>query len=238
MERCQGTLSAEGMRCQCVMYGELEVGQPPQRSLGFRKRKFRGYLAHSSQLNACGLHHVTPVSAFKPQSCLCSHSSQGHNETTRILPFRTLPARERHERHAIAISHTLPQAPYLQPFSDCLEPTTIGARVRPPSPPPYCRRCHRANVHYNLALARMASPSGRGIGSPSTSSAALLLGRQFKQMQTDKDIPGISCGLVGNSVFEWEVMLMLSDEQDSLYGGANCQPSGTRWDRGMVNESS
>jgi len=38
-------------------------------------------------------------------------------------------------------------------------------------------------------------------------------------MQTDKDIPGISCGLVGNSVFEWEVMLMLSDEQDSLYGG-------------------
>jgi ubiquitin-conjugating enzyme E2 G1 len=52
------------------------------------------------------------------------------------------------------------------------------------------------------------------------SSAALLLGRQFKQMQTDKDIPGISCGLVGNSVFEWEVMLMLSDDQDSLYGGA------------------
>jgi ubiquitin-conjugating enzyme E2 G1 len=57
------------------------------------------------------------------------------------------------------------------------------------------------------------SPSG------GQSSAAIILGRQFKQMQTDKDIPGISCGLVGNSVFEWEVMLMLSDEQDSLYGG-------------------
>jgi len=51
------------------------------------------------------------------------------------------------------------------------------------------------------------------------SSAALLLGRQFKQMQTDKDIPGISCGLVNNNVFEWEVMLMLDDECGGLYGG-------------------
>jgi ubiquitin-conjugating enzyme E2 G1 len=38
-------------------------------------------------------------------------------------------------------------------------------------------------------------------------------------MQTDTDIPGISCGLVGSSVFEWEVVLMMSEEQDSLYGG-------------------
>jgi hypothetical protein len=38
-------------------------------------------------------------------------------------------------------------------------------------------------------------------------------------MQSDKDIPGISCGLVNSNIFEWEVMLMLSDEQDSLYGG-------------------
>lgn len=58
-----------------------------------------------------------------------------------------------------------------------------------------------------------------GAGGQSSSSAALLLGKQFKQMQKDVDIPGISCGLVGSSVFEWEVMLMLSDEQDSLYGG-------------------
>ncbi|KJX97234.1 ubiquitin-conjugating enzyme e2 like protein [Zymoseptoria brevis] len=64
----------------------------------------------------------------------------------------------------------------------------------------------------------MATPSTRNLNSPQ-SSAAIILGRQFKQMQTDKDIPGISCGLVGESVFEWEVMLMLSDEQDSLYGG-------------------
>lgn len=37
-------------------------------------------------------------------------------------------------------------------------------------------------------------------------------------MQSDKDIPGISCGLVNNSVFEWEVMLMLDDES-GIYGG-------------------
>lgn len=66
----------------------------------------------------------------------------------------------------------------------------------------------------------MASPSGRGSGSPGgQSSAAILLGRQYKQMQTDKDMPGISCGLVDNNIFEWEIMLMLDEEQDSLYGG-------------------
>ncbi|QIW97295.1 hypothetical protein AMS68_002813 [Peltaster fructicola] len=46
-----------------------------------------------------------------------------------------------------------------------------------------------------------------------------MLGKQFKQMQTDKDIPGISCGLINNNIFQWEIMLMLSDDQDSLYGG-------------------
>lgn len=64
-----------------------------------------------------------------------------------------------------------------------------------------------------MASSRDASASS------STSSAALLLAKQFKAIQTDKDIPGISCGLVGSSVFEWEVMLMLSEDQDSLYGG-------------------
>lgn len=52
-----------------------------------------------------------------------------------------------------------------------------------------------------------------------TSAAAGLLSRQLKQIQTDKDtIPGISCGLVADSVFEWEVMLMLSDDMP-FYGG-------------------
>ncbi|MCJ1275365.1 hypothetical protein MMC21_003168 [Puttea exsequens] len=45
-----------------------------------------------------------------------------------------------------------------------------------------------------------------------------LLSRQLKQMQSDKDIPGISCGLVGNNIFEWEVMLMISDDC-KFYGG-------------------
>lgn len=45
-----------------------------------------------------------------------------------------------------------------------------------------------------------------------------LLGRQLKQMQSDKDIPGISCGLIDNNVMEWEVMLMISDDC-KYYGG-------------------
>jgi ubiquitin-conjugating enzyme E2 G1 len=54
---------------------------------------------------------------------------------------------------------------------------------------------------------------------PPTSGAAGLLARQLKQMQNDKDIPGISCGLVDDkNVFEWEVMLMISDDC-KYYGG-------------------
>ncbi|KAH8690030.1 ubiquitin-conjugating enzyme/RWD-like protein [Talaromyces proteolyticus] len=49
--------------------------------------------------------------------------------------------------------------------------------------------------------------------------AGRMLSRQLQQMQSDKDIPGISCGLVNdNSVFEWEVMLMISDDC-KFYGG-------------------
>ncbi|KFY29252.1 hypothetical protein V493_02457 [Pseudogymnoascus sp. VKM F-4281 (FW-2241)] len=53
------------------------------------------------------------------------------------------------------------------------------------------------------------------------SGAAGLLARQLKEMQSDKNLPGISCGLVNDSnVFEWEVMLMISDDC-KYYGGAN-----------------
>jgi ubiquitin-conjugating enzyme E2 G1 len=45
-------------------------------------------------------------------------------------------------------------------------------------------------------------------------------------MQNDKDIPGISCGLVDNNVFEWEVMLMINDET-KYYGGAYTHCPGT-----------
>ncbi|KAL5344095.1 ubiquitin-conjugating enzyme/RWD-like protein [Aspergillus crustosus] len=48
--------------------------------------------------------------------------------------------------------------------------------------------------------------------------AGRMLTRQLQQMQSDKDIPGISCGLVDNNIFEWEVMLMISDDV-KLYGG-------------------
>ncbi|KAL3421114.1 Ubiquitin-conjugating enzyme E2 15 [Phlyctema vagabunda] len=54
-----------------------------------------------------------------------------------------------------------------------------------------------------------------------TSGAANLLRRQLKEMQQAKDLPGISCGLVDDSnVFEWEVMLMVSDDC-KYYGGGN-----------------
>lgn len=39
-------------------------------------------------------------------------------------------------------------------------------------------------------------------------------------MQDAKDLPGISCGLVDDNVFEWEVMLMISDDC-KYYGGGN-----------------
>lgn len=53
-----------------------------------------------------------------------------------------------------------------------------------------------------------------------TSPAASLLKRQLKEIQTGKDLPGISCGLVNDSnIFEWEVMLMINDDC-KYYGGA------------------
>lgn len=52
-----------------------------------------------------------------------------------------------------------------------------------------------------------------------SAAAASLLKRQLKEMQTGKDIPGISCGLVNDdNIFQWEVMLMISDDC-KYYGG-------------------
>lgn len=45
-----------------------------------------------------------------------------------------------------------------------------------------------------------------------------LLSRQLKNMQTQSDIPGISAGLVDDNIFEWDVMIMMSDEC-RFYGG-------------------
>jgi len=49
-------------------------------------------------------------------------------------------------------------------------------------------------------------------------------------MQSDKDIPGISCGLVDSNIFEWEVMLMINDDC-KYYGGMYiylCEPISCR----------
>jgi ubiquitin-conjugating enzyme E2 G1 len=50
------------------------------------------------------------------------------------------------------------------------------------------------------------------------SAAAGLLNRQLKEMQGSKGIPGISCGLVSDNIFEWEDMLMINDDC-KYYGG-------------------
>jgi ubiquitin-conjugating enzyme E2 G1 len=50
-------------------------------------------------------------------------------------------------------------------------------------------------------------------------SAGILLAKQLKLMQGPDSIEGISVGLVSDtSLFDWEVMLMISDEC-RLYGG-------------------
>lgn len=49
--------------------------------------------------------------------------------------------------------------------------------------------------------------------------ASALLQRQYKEMKTGKDIPGISCGLVNDdNIFVWEVVLMINDDCN-YYGG-------------------
>jgi ubiquitin-conjugating enzyme E2 G1 len=50
-------------------------------------------------------------------------------------------------------------------------------------------------------------------------SAALLLANQLRRMGKEDHIDGISVGLVNSdNLFEWEVMLMLSDDIP-YYGG-------------------
>lgn len=78
---------------------------------------------------------------------------------------------------------------------------------------------HYLTLFHGIHLSRVPPDSATQPKSMANSSAAAgLLGRQLKQMQTDKDIPGISCGLVDDNVFEWEVMLMINDEC-KFYGG-------------------
>jgi len=63
-----------------------------------------------------------------------------------------------------------------------------------------------------------------GSSSAGSAAAGALLRRQLKEMQTGKDIPGISVGLVNdNNIFEWEVMLMIDD--DCKYYGGTPSPS-------------
>lgn len=69
------------------------------------------------------------------------------------------------------------------------------------------------------------SPPGTlGSSSPTmsvSSGAASLLKRQLKEIRKSKDLQGISCGLFNDdNLFEWEVMLMISDDC-KYYGGTS-----------------
>lgn len=63
------------------------------------------------------------------------------------------------------------------------------------------------------------------LGVMANTAAGGLLTRQLKQMQHQKDIPGLSCGLVDNNVFAWDVMLMISDDC-RFYGGRSTPSDG------------
>ncbi|ROT40771.1 ubiquitin-conjugating enzyme [Sodiomyces alkalinus F11] len=60
------------------------------------------------------------------------------------------------------------------------------------------------------------------MASSAPSRATLLLTRYFKDItkgEAARDLAGVSCGLVNDNVFEWEVMLMIDDDTKH-YGGA------------------
>jgi ubiquitin-conjugating enzyme E2 G1 len=52
----------------------------------------------------------------------------------------------------------------------------------------------------------------------SKSPAAITLQRQYRAMQSEDAINGISVGLVDDNVFEWQIMLVL-EEDIKYYGG-------------------
>jgi hypothetical protein len=112
----------------------------------------------------------------------------------------------------ITLGHSPTRLLRTSTFPHCLHPQGQKRHHLASKVPLLDRPSHTHIMSNSSPAPRFGTPGG-------SSSSALLLGRQFKQMQSDKDIPGISCGLVNNSVFEWEVMLMLPDESGGLYGG-------------------
>lgn len=64
---------------------------------------------------------------------------------------------------------------------------------------------------------------------PSNAAAKIALSRQYKQMQGEK-IPGISCGLIDDNVFEWSVMIM-PGEGFKFYEGE----SGWTWETPILS---
>ena len=62
-----------------------------------------------------------------------------------------------------------------------------------------------------------SQPSTSQVHNPALG-ATVMLAKQLKEINKAKDLPGISCGLMKENIFEWEVMLMISDDC-KYYGG-------------------
>lgn len=71
-------------------------------------------------------------------------------------------------------------------------------------------------TQFEFTHLKPSQPSLLQLIQPNMASAPLpsanLLLKQLKEMQSDKDLSNISVGLVDDNIYEWEVMLMISDD--------------------------
>ena len=110
--------------------------------------------------------------------------------------------------------------PQVHALHNPINGTVEGAPLSPPpilgtQPPAVDLSLSNSTPSY---LSQLSSAS-TSFSMANPAAAAGLLARQLKQMQTDKDIPGISVGLTEKeNIFEWEVMLMVGEECE-FYGG-------------------
>lgn len=177
-------------------------------------------LQHKSELPC----HDFSDSILLRKSTLASHNGKCRSRSAGVVPLSDLalpsssPGSTRHDLTSVLIAAVI-----LRGYS--VISSSYPTLERPASPlRPHETRIsndQRLSNNYRLHSSRPCesrSDIRHNTTSMAGSAASGLLGRQLKQMQSDKDIPGISCGLVKDNIFEWEVMLMISDDC-KFYGG-------------------
>lgn len=108
---------------------------------------------------------------------------------------------------------------YLHLVNVTAEPSQQAAASRHNPPALHNNPTQSSKTQITQPTLQYTNDKARRKSKMATTPAGRMLSRQFQHMQSDKDsIPGISCGLVDHNVFEWEVMLMISDDVQ-LYGG-------------------